>query len=88
MTAHHKSSLGGYDYDKIAFLLLQHGHQPSGSPVRGWHHRCHRLHRRGGRVRQHPGTAGGAGLAALQQTLGVHTDGAERGDGALPVAGV
>ena len=27
--------------------------------------RCHRLHRRGGRVRQHPGTAGRAGLAAL-----------------------
>ena len=46
-----------YDYDKIAFLPLQYGHQPGGSPVRGWHHPCHRLHRRGGRIRQHPGTA-------------------------------
>ena len=60
-----KSSLGGYDYDEIAYLPLQHGHQPSGSPVQGWHHSCHRLHRRGGRVRQHPGTAGRAGLAAV-----------------------
>ena len=88
VTAHQKSTLGGYDYDKIAYLPLQHGHQPGGSPVRGWHHPCHRLHRRGGRVRQHIGTAGGARLAALQQALGVCTDGAERGDGALPVAGM
>ena len=29
-----------------------------------------------------------AELAALQQALGVRPDGAERGDGALPVAGV
>src|SRR5699024_3600817 len=47
-TAHQKSSLGGYDYDKIAFLPLQYGHQPGGSPVRGWLHPCHRLHRRRG----------------------------------------
>ena len=33
VTAHQKSSLGGYDYDKIAFLSLQHGHQPGGSPI-------------------------------------------------------
>ena len=32
--------------------------------------------------------AGGAGLAAVEQALGVCTDGAERGDGALPVAGM
>ena len=88
MTAHQKSSLGGYDHDEITFLPLQYGHQPGGSPVRGWHHPCHRLHRRGGRVRQHPGTAGGAGLAALQQALGVRADGAERGDEALLVIGV
>ena len=31
MTAHQKSSLGGYDYDEIAFLPLQYGHQPGGS---------------------------------------------------------
>ena len=31
-------------------------------------------------------TAGRTGLAALQQALGVRTDGAERGDGALSVA--
>ena len=30
--------------EQTAFLPLQHGHQPGGSPVRGWHHRCHRLH--------------------------------------------
>ena len=88
VTAHQKSSLGGYYYDEIAFLPLQHGHQPGGSPVRGRHHAFHRLHRHRGRVRQHPGTAGRAGLAAIQQALGVRTDGAERGDGALPVAGV
>ena len=35
-----------------------------------------------------PGTAGRAGLAAVEQALGVCTDGAERGDGAPPVAGV
>ena len=63
VTAHQKSSLGGYDYDETAFLPLQYGHQPGGSPVRGWHHSCHRLHRRGGRVRQHPGTASRTGLA-------------------------
>ena len=34
-------------------------------PVRGWHHSCHRLHRCGGRMRKHPGTTGGAGLAAV-----------------------
>jgi hypothetical protein len=33
VTAHQKSSLGGYYYDKIAYLPLQHGHQPGGSPV-------------------------------------------------------
>ena len=88
MTAHQKSSLGGYYYDEIAFLPLQHGHQPGGSPVRGWLCRCHRLRRRGGRVRQLPGTAGGAGLATTQQALGVYADGAERGDRALPVAWV
>ena len=66
VTAHHKSSLGGYDYDEIAFLPLQHGYQPGGSQVRRWLCCCHRLHRRGGRVRQHPGTAGRAGLAAVQ----------------------
>ena len=33
-------------------------------------------------------TAGRAGLAAVEQALGVCTDGAERGDGALSVAGV
>ena len=33
-------------------------------------------------------TAGRAGLATLQQAPGVCTDGAERGDGALPIAGV
>ena len=54
-----------YYYDKIAFLPLQHGHQPDRSPVRGWHHSCHRLHRHRGRVRQHIGTAGRAGLAAV-----------------------
>ncbi len=27
---------------------------------------CHRLHRRGGRIRQHPGTAGRTRLAAVQ----------------------
>ena len=37
VTAHQKSSLGGYDYDEIAFLPLQYGHQPGGSPVRRWH---------------------------------------------------
>ena len=36
MTAHQKSSLGGYYYDKIAYLPLQHGHQSGRSPVRGW----------------------------------------------------
>ena len=51
VTAHQKSSLGGYDYDETAFLPLQYGHQPGGSPVRGWLHRCHRLHRREGRLR-------------------------------------
>ena len=35
-----------------------------------------------------PCTAGRAGLAAVQQALGVRADGAERGDGALPVIGV
>ena len=35
-----------------------------------------------------PGAAGRVGLAALQQALGVCPDGAERGDGALSVAGV
>ena len=34
-------------------------------------------------VRQHPGTAGRTGLAAVEQALGVRTDGAERRDGAL-----
>ena len=33
MTAHQKSSLGGYDYDEIAFLPLQYGHQPGGSHI-------------------------------------------------------
>ena len=42
-----------------------------------------RVHCHWGRVRQHPGTAGRTGLAAIQQALGVCTDGAERGDGAL-----
>ena len=28
VTAHQKSSLGGYDYDEITFLPLQYGHQP------------------------------------------------------------
>jgi len=37
VTARQKSSLGGYDYDETAFLPLQHGHQPGGSPV------CRRL---------------------------------------------
>jgi hypothetical protein len=48
VTAHQKSSLGGYDYDKIAFLPLQYGHQPGRSPVRRWLCCCHRLHCRGG----------------------------------------
>ena len=33
VTAHQKSSLGGYDYDEIAFLPPQYGYQPGGSPV-------------------------------------------------------
>ena len=53
------------------------------NPVRGWHHSCHRLHRRGERVRQHPGTAGRAGLAVLQQALGVCPACAGWRDGAL-----
>lgn len=36
VTAHQKSSLGGYDYDEIAYLPLQYGHQPGRSPIRGW----------------------------------------------------
>ena len=37
-----------FDYNrsqKSAFLPLQHGHQPSGSPIQGWNHSFHRLHR-------------------------------------------
>ena len=34
---------------------------------------------------QHPGTAGRTGLAALQQALGICTDGAEWRDGTLPL---
>ena len=41
--------------------------------------------KRGGRIRQHPGTAGRTGLAALQQALGICTDGAEWRDGTLPL---
>ena len=33
VTAHQKSSLGGYYYDETAFLPLQHEYQPGGSPV-------------------------------------------------------
>ena len=50
--------------------------------------RCHRLHRRGGRVRQHPRTAGRAGLAAVQQAAGVRSACAGRRDGALSLAGM
>ena len=39
-----------------------------------------------GRVRQHPGTAGRIGLAAVQQAAGIRADGAERRDGALSIA--
>ena len=35
-----------------------------------------------------PNAAGRAGLAAVQQALGVRTDGAERGDGAVSLAGM
>ena len=42
--------------------------------------------KRGGRIRQHPGTAGRTGLAALQQALGVCPACAGWGDWTLSLA--
>ena len=33
----HSSNIPPGHHEQPAFLPLQHGHQPSGSPVRGWH---------------------------------------------------